>query len=233
MKTLSGVITEADGLRPGNPFTNDQKTAFINELEGRIQTEVFLSDTVEITTYGYTADSAKQLILPAPYDDLYLYHLLAMIDFSLGEYSKYQNSMAMFNEKYGGFVRYFASTYEPAQAGTEYMFLGEVGYTEDSAVPVELFTLQRGALILNAVCEIETPFDSGTSDVLILGTSADDDALMAAGDIDEEVEGIYTKAVYLTGGTGGTKIYATLTKTGTDATAGLAKFYGRVLQARR
>ena len=32
----------------------------------------------------------------------------------------------------------------------------------------------------------------------LLGTSADDD-VMAAGDIDEEVEGIYTKAVYLTG----------------------------------
>lgn len=35
--------------------------------------------------------------------------------FDNGEYNKYQNSMEQFNAHYGNFVRWFASTYEPAQ----------------------------------------------------------------------------------------------------------------------
>ena len=37
--------------------------------------------------------------------------------FGNGEYNKYQNDMAMFNEALGGYIRWFAANYEPAQGG--------------------------------------------------------------------------------------------------------------------
>ncbi len=231
-KTLSAAIREADELRPGNPFGNDRKTAWINALEGRIQTDVFLRDTVEIKSYDYDTDGETELLLKAPYDDLYLHYLLAMIDFSLGEYSEYENSMAMFNGLFGNFVRRFAAVYEPAKRGGEYTYLGALAYTDTSGNALELYTLPRGALMLNAACFVETGFNSGASDTLILGTEDRADALMAAGDIDAGAAGTYMKAVYLMGGKSGTKLFAVLTKTGTEATEGRALFYGRILTAR-
>ena len=41
MATLSGVITQVDDIKP-NAFSNDTKTAWLNECEGLVQTEVFL-----------------------------------------------------------------------------------------------------------------------------------------------------------------------------------------------
>jgi len=115
----------------------------------------------------------------------------------------------------------------------EYTLLGTVDYDAESGVAALLYTLPANALLLRVVCVVHSAFDSGTSDLLMLGTSDDADELMAAGDIDETAEGTYTKTAYLVGSAAGTGIYATLTKTGTEATAGQATFYGRVLKARR
>ena len=41
--------------------------------------------------------------------------LQAKIDEANGEYNKYVNSMQIYNEHYGNFVRWFAGLYEPAQ----------------------------------------------------------------------------------------------------------------------
>lgn len=55
---------------------------------------------------GYTeADLMKKLIVPAPYDDIYIKWLEAKIDFANGEYQKYNNAALAFNEEYQRFSR--------------------------------------------------------------------------------------------------------------------------------
>ena len=69
----------------------------------------------EIKTYVWETDQNTQVLVHPPYDNLYGLYLAAMIDFGNGEYNKYQNDMAMFNEALGGYIRWFASNYEPVQ----------------------------------------------------------------------------------------------------------------------
>ena len=109
--------------------------------------------------------------------------------------------------------------------------LGDVTFEETSGEAVALYTLPEGAVILKAYCVVTAAFNSGDSDVLILGTTATDDALMASGDITEATPATYQKDAWLVGGEGGTAINAKLTKTGTAATTGAATFYALVCTA--
>jgi hypothetical protein len=106
--------------------------------------------------------------------------------------------------------------------------LGDVTFEETSGEAVALYTLPEGAVLLKAYCVVTAAFNSGDSDVLILGTTATDDALMASADITEGTPATYQKDAWLVGGEGGTAINAKLTKTGAAATTGAATFYALV-----
>ncbi len=112
--TLGEVIARADELKP-NAFSNEIKTAWINTLEGKVQTSVFLLDHTECIKYTYPADESRPLLAAYPYDDIYVLWLCAQIDFANGEYDLYTNTCTMFNKAWGEFVRWFAAVYSPAQ----------------------------------------------------------------------------------------------------------------------
>lgn len=113
MATLISAIEMADDIKP-NAFGNETKTAWINEAEGIIQSEVMLIATEDITTYDYERDANTELIARPPYDKLYYMYLLAMIDFANGEYDRYGNSMAMFNSALNDFTAWYSMRYSPA-----------------------------------------------------------------------------------------------------------------------
>lgn len=111
--TLKQVIDHVDSLKD-NAFTYDQKTRWINEIEGQVQTEVFLFRPDNITQYTWESNQNTELFVKAPYDSIYDYYLQAAIDFHNGEYDKAQNSIAWFNDKYDAFKKWYVETYHPA-----------------------------------------------------------------------------------------------------------------------
>mgnify|MGYP007101855187 CR=1 FL=1 len=111
--TLGEVIAFVDESKP-NAFSEEVKTQWINEVEGMVQTEVFLFASGQVLRYDYADDKDAELLVAPPHDKLYRSYLAAMIDYANGEYSKYQNTMAMFNAQYGEFMRWFAMRYRPA-----------------------------------------------------------------------------------------------------------------------
>ena len=118
MATLKSVISMVDSIKP-NAFDDEAKTAWINECEGLVQTEVLLWASDEIITYTYEWDQEKTLLVRPPHDKIYWTYLSAMIDFANGEYNKYQNTMQMFNSFFGEFMRWFAQNYRPADTHEE------------------------------------------------------------------------------------------------------------------
>lgn len=117
-KTIKEIVEFVDGIKP-NAFTNEQKVQWLNELEGRIQQEVFLMHKVETVEYHWDNDQNKQVLVEPPYDNVYALYLAAKIDFANGEYMKYQNSQTAFNDAMGAFVRYFAWRFAPANGHKE------------------------------------------------------------------------------------------------------------------
>ena len=116
--TLSQVIQAVDEVKP-NAFSSETKTAWLNEVEGMVQTQVFLWAPEEIIAYDYGADKDAELLVQPPHDKLYPAYLEARIDYANGEYNKYQNTMQMFNEFFGELMRSFPLTYRPADTPGE------------------------------------------------------------------------------------------------------------------
>ena len=116
--TIQEAITYAKAVKP-NAFDNDTLTRWLNELEGMVQTQVLLLRTEAIITYTYAQDADTTMLVRPPHDKLYPAYLEARIDYANGEYNKYQNTMQMFNGFYGEFMRWYADTYQPADAHRE------------------------------------------------------------------------------------------------------------------
>jgi len=116
--TVKECIDFVDAIKP-NAFSNDQKTTWLNEVEGMVQTEVFLWAVDQVIQYTYDTDKNREMLVAPPHDKLYRAYLTAMIDFANGEYDKYANTMTMFNMHYGEFMRWFANNYRPADTHRE------------------------------------------------------------------------------------------------------------------
>lgn len=95
--TLSDLITT---IKQEKPSQNSDATLlrWINELEMRIQESLNVPRDEWIT---YTlADGSEELIMPAPYDNVYLTWLKAKIDYVNQDFESYSNYQAMFNAEY-------------------------------------------------------------------------------------------------------------------------------------
>ncbi len=114
--TLMEALHRIDTIKP-NSYSQIEKTKWLSSLDGIIKTEII--DMHEggnnITFNGYSDATAPttELLVPAPYDDLYLFWLESKIDYWNGEIGKYNNSIAMFNEAYSSYEKYYNRTHMP------------------------------------------------------------------------------------------------------------------------
>lgn len=113
MATLKSVIDMVDGIKP-NAFTDDTKTAWLNECEGLVQTEVMLLAVEEVISYSYEQDKNVKMLAVPPHDKIYWTYLSALVDFANGEYNKYANTMQLFNSYFSEYMRWYALHYRPA-----------------------------------------------------------------------------------------------------------------------
>ena len=95
--TANKVIERVDKIRP-NPYTEEQKLEWINNLEEMVQRLVIQSK--EIKSLSYPEDMDKELLIAAPFENLYSLYLESMIDYYNREYGNYNNSALMFETRF-------------------------------------------------------------------------------------------------------------------------------------
>lgn len=100
--TPNKVIEIVDRLKP-NSYGEEDKLRWINELDGGTQRLVIQSD--DTIQYDYPADMDKELLIPAPFDDVYALYLEAKIDYHNREYGNYNNSAMMFESRYSDYKK--------------------------------------------------------------------------------------------------------------------------------
>ena len=116
MATLKQIIERVDSVKP-NAFTVEEKLEELNALEGRIALEVFLMAPVEAERFRYAwpEDQDVAPLVKPPYDNIYPLWLESRIDAMNGEYNRYSDSMAIFNDAWSDFACWFAQRYDPAE----------------------------------------------------------------------------------------------------------------------
>lgn len=113
MATLSELLARADAVSP-SAFDETAKTAWLNEVEGTVQTEILGVAPDDCVHYSYPADADTELLVHRPHDRLYLYYLAAMIDYANHESARYADSMALYNAALSEFARWFRRTHPSA-----------------------------------------------------------------------------------------------------------------------
>lgn len=116
--TIIEAINLIDASKP-NTYGQMEKIRWLSNLDWTIKREVI--DTHEggksIEFNGYTEDTPHdtQLLVPAPYDELYVRWLEAQIDYANGEFNKYNASMSMHNTYMTSFINYYNRNHMPLQ----------------------------------------------------------------------------------------------------------------------
>lgn len=114
--TLMDAIYRIDTIKP-NGYSQEEKIKWLSALDGTIKAEII--DTHEggegVVFGGYNENTVltTEMLVPHPYDELYIRWLETQIDYANGEYGKYNNSITMYNKAYSAFENYYNRTHLP------------------------------------------------------------------------------------------------------------------------
>lgn len=89
---ISEAIAQAAALT-GQVVANATLVRWLSELDGRLAFEFYRADAW--TPYDPTDDLSCELLVPFPWDGLYIHHLAAQTYFANGEYDRYENERVM------------------------------------------------------------------------------------------------------------------------------------------
>ncbi len=116
--TIAQAISKTQALKP-HQYDADTIVGWLSELDGNVYNDIvqWHENTASIAHGPYSAvdDINTELMIPDPYSDAYIKYLFAQIDFANAEFSRYNNSMIMFNESLSAFANNYNRTKPPKQ----------------------------------------------------------------------------------------------------------------------
>lgn len=122
--TVQQAIEWANKMRAGNAAPDEMKVWWLNELEATIYDDIITSYVYDhdsrwwkkegeewvfqpAPVYELGEDDNTELIAPRPYDELYVYWLMAKIDLFSQENSKYDNDIALYQNQLERYKLYY------------------------------------------------------------------------------------------------------------------------------
>lgn len=104
--TVNEAIAKVKDRKP-NAYSDESLNDWLNECEAMVQRELLLTVPDAIVQYKFPEDRDKELILPRPYDAMYVTYIIMMIQYTQEEYTAYNNTNALFTAQYQSAQGYF------------------------------------------------------------------------------------------------------------------------------
>ena len=112
--TTNEAIERVARLKP-NAVRDGDIADWILDLNGRLLTELHIEQ--EDAPRIWPEDGDKELLAAEPYAELYVFYAVAMIEFYQREYSNYNNSIILFNDRMADFRRWWRRNHLPDETG--------------------------------------------------------------------------------------------------------------------
>lgn len=109
MATLQQALTRIDAICP-NAWDDAAKIQWLNECEHMIQMRILDAAPEQCVTYDADTERGTPLLVPAPFDRLYVYYVIAMCDYAAHETAHYADSMALFNAALDEYAKWHQRT---------------------------------------------------------------------------------------------------------------------------
>ena len=119
------AINKIDSLMH-NTYNEQDKVAWLSELDSDVKQHIIDThegaEAVTFTGYDDNTDLQTELLVPAPFDSVYLRWLEAQIHYHNGEYDRYNNAIVLYNTAFGAFADYYNRTHRPVSHGRRFLF---------------------------------------------------------------------------------------------------------------
>jgi hypothetical protein len=121
--TIMEAINRTDALKH-NTYSNNEKVAWLSRLDSMVKRLIIDthegSENVFYTNYDDETSMELVLLVPAPFDEIYLRWLEAQIDYANGEYDKYNNSILMYQTAWDAYANYYNRNHMPKGMAIKY-----------------------------------------------------------------------------------------------------------------
>lgn len=113
---IGEVIEQVDVLRR-NHYGQKEKIGWLSQLDHRVKHKII--DTHEgadaVTFAGYDENTSldTELLVPAPYDEMYLRYLVAQIEYCDQQEDRYNNAIDLFQSAWDDFACWYNRTHMP------------------------------------------------------------------------------------------------------------------------
>lgn len=109
--TITLAISLVDELRP-NTISDEQKAAWVMELDSQIAERL----DAEPRVYDWPTE-AGELMLPSPYDRVYVLYLCCQVDYYNNETAMYGNDKVVYDEALSEAIAWWRRQHCPAYSG--------------------------------------------------------------------------------------------------------------------
>lgn len=122
---LFEAIERIDSLK-FNTYSQNDKVEWLSRLDWSIKKNIIDlhdgADAVSFNGYDDATDMQTELLVPPPFDEVYLRWLEAQIDYHNGEYDKYNAAIIMYNTAFESYANYYKRTHMPVSRGSRFIF---------------------------------------------------------------------------------------------------------------
>ena len=107
-----------------NTYSESTKIHWLSRLDSMVKRLIIdtheCANNVTFSGYDENTDMETELLVPAPFDEVYLRWPEAQIDYANGEYDKYNNAILMYQTAYDGYANYYNRTHMPVGRKMDY-----------------------------------------------------------------------------------------------------------------
>ena len=137
--TIQKAIDRVFSIRPDS-FSTEEKVEWLNTLDGQVYIETILThenpDQIVFAPYD-PSNLDVELLIPFPYDKVYLSYLKSMIAASYGENDEYNNAAVEYNKNMNEFKAYWNRRHLPVLEGAKTSSLAKEMYIYPDETPLE------------------------------------------------------------------------------------------------
>lgn len=114
--TIREALDRADALHPDG-IPEAEKIAWLDNVDRTVCAEI-----TNGSFGGYTVETCGtvELLIPPPYDEIYLYALESRSAYAGGEIDRYNNASAMYQSLWDSYARRYIRTHRPAVREIDY-----------------------------------------------------------------------------------------------------------------
>ena len=123
--TIQEAINRLDALI-FNTYTTDDKIQWLSRLDTAVKQQIIDThagaEKVEFEGYTAATPATTKLLVPSPFDEVYLRWMEAQIHYHNGEYDKYNAAIIMYNTAFDAYAKYYNKHHMPISKHNRFKF---------------------------------------------------------------------------------------------------------------